>query len=238
MIGKATTKLIIVCDDKTKEYANYLRQLVSVNDDTDEQIIGTKDGSVETAVWLEQQYLDTQATISSNDHVLFVGNNKTSQSETKNMNVEFDKYGMKFGWLGKRGMMQVDDNLLNKEDYDSFIEFCTTYKQYFDKLAYQKAEEKKETKEIEVIDVEPNNVTEVVEKNQENINKFLKAVSKAAAVVADKVLEPIEDVVVAGAKGAYEGVQALAVHRKIKDQQYRALTVILYLDGLQKFLEG
>lgn len=238
MIGKAATKLIIVCDDKTKEYANYLRQLVSVNDDTDEQIIGTKDGSVETAVWLEQEYLNTQATISSNDHVLFIGDNKTSQSETKNMKIEFDKFGMKFGWLGKRAMMQVDDNHLNKEQYDSFIEFCTTYKQYFEKLAYQTTEEKKENKEIEVIDVEPSNVTELVENKPENNSKFLKVVSKAAAIVVDKVLDPIEDIVVAGAKGAYEGVQALAVHKKIKDQQYRALTVILYLDGLQKFLEG
>lgn len=237
MIGKQTTKLIIVCDDKTKEYANYLRQLVSVNDDVDEQIIGTKDGSVETAVWLEQQYLDTQATISSNDHVLFVGNNKASQGETKNMKIEFEKYGMKFGWLGKRGMMQVDDNLLNKEDYDSFIEFCTTYKQYFEKLAYQISEDEKETKEIE--DKLTINKQEKVEIIEEKTNsKFLKAVSKATAVVADKVLEPIADVVKAGAKGAYEGVQALAVHKKIKDQQYRALTVILYLDGLQRFLEG
>ena len=27
-------------------------------------------------------------------------------------------------------------------------------------------------------------------------------------------------------------------HKKIKDQQYRCLTMALYLDGLQKFLEG
>lgn len=30
---KATKKLIIVCDEKTEQYANYLRQLISTNDD-------------------------------------------------------------------------------------------------------------------------------------------------------------------------------------------------------------
>ena len=27
-------------------------------------------------------------------------------------------------------------------------------------------------------------------------------------------------------------------HKKIKDQQYRCLAMVLYMDGLQRFLEG
>ena len=37
MLGEKTTKLIIVCDEKTSEYANYLRQLVSMKDDRSEE---------------------------------------------------------------------------------------------------------------------------------------------------------------------------------------------------------
>lgn len=50
MMGKATKKLIIVCDEKTEPYANYLRQLISTNDDKDGEVVGIEDGTVEAAV--------------------------------------------------------------------------------------------------------------------------------------------------------------------------------------------
>ena len=49
-MGKATKKLIIVCDEKTEQYANYLRQLISTNDDKDGEVVGIADGTVEAAV--------------------------------------------------------------------------------------------------------------------------------------------------------------------------------------------
>lgn len=101
MIGKATKKLIIVCDEKTEPYANYLRQLISTNDDKDGEVVGIEDGTVEAAVWLEKEYLANKAQISSNEHILFIGDNKTSKSESSSMIVKYDKYGMKYGWLGK-----------------------------------------------------------------------------------------------------------------------------------------
>ena len=82
MLGEKTTKLIIVCDEKTSEYANYLRQLVSMKDDTSDEIIGVKDGTVEVAVWLEKDYVANMATISSKEHILFIGENKVSKKET------------------------------------------------------------------------------------------------------------------------------------------------------------
>ena len=39
MIEKKITKLIIVCDDKTEKYANYLRQLVSTDDDEEGKVV-------------------------------------------------------------------------------------------------------------------------------------------------------------------------------------------------------
>lgn len=43
---KATKKLIIVCDEKTEQYANYLRQLISTNDDKDGEVVGIADGEL------------------------------------------------------------------------------------------------------------------------------------------------------------------------------------------------
>ena len=122
MFGSTKTKLIIVCDEKTRDYANFLRQLISANDDTEGSVVGVADGSVEAAVWLDKEYLHNSATISSNEHVLFIGDNKVSKSEVSSMIPRFNQFGMKFGWLGKRGMMQVDDKLLNEENFYSEVD--------------------------------------------------------------------------------------------------------------------
>ena len=115
MFEQNTTKLIIVCDDKTVGYGNYLRQLVSANDDEDDVIVGTKDGSIKVSVWLEKHYLDNMPTISSSEHVLFIGENQASKNEISSMDVKFDKFGMRYGWLGKRGMMLVSEAISQPE---------------------------------------------------------------------------------------------------------------------------
>ena len=135
MLGKNIKELIIVCDNKTEKYGNYLRQLVSVNDDNEDEIIGTEDGTVDAVVWLEKDYLANHSKISSNQHVLFIGENKTSKKEISSMDVKFDKFGMKYGWLGKRGMMLVRENSLVPNEYDEFIDFCIGYQKEFEKVS-------------------------------------------------------------------------------------------------------
>lgn len=139
---KATKKLIIVCDEKTEQYANYLRQLISTNDDKDGEVVGIADGTVEAAVWLEKEYLANKAQISSNEHILFIGDNKTSKSESSSMVVKFEKYGMQYGWLGKRAMMKVDNEMLEPESYDEFIEYALGYQSDFEKIAMKRAKTK------------------------------------------------------------------------------------------------
>lgn len=211
MLGEKTTKLIIVCDEKTSEYANYLRQLVSMKDDTSDEIVGVKDGTVEVAVWLEKDYVANMATISSKEHILFIGENKVSKKETPSMSVKFDKFGMKYGWLGKRAMMMVSDSIKDKETYDQFIEFCQGYEQKIEAMSLErvcKYEEKNETEKGVV----------ALMKNK-------------AATLAQLVVNP-------GVFGAVAGINMLKDRKKLRDQQYRALTAILYTDGLTEFLEG
>ncbi len=211
MLGEKTTKLIIVCDEKTSEYANYLRQLVSMKDDTSDEIVGVKDGTVEVAVWLEKDYVANMATISSKEHILFVGENKVSKKETPSMSVKFDKFGMKYGWLGKRAMMTVSDSIKDKETYDQFIEFCQAYEQKIEAMSLERVciyEEKNETEKGVV----------ALMKNK-------------AATLAQLVVNP-------GVFGAVAGINMLKDRKKLRDQQFRALTAILYTDGLTEFLEG
>ena len=49
-------KLIIVCEEKCRSYGDYLAQLISMDDDTDEATVGTKDGEVAAQVWTEKDY--------------------------------------------------------------------------------------------------------------------------------------------------------------------------------------
>ena len=139
MFEQNITKLIIVCDDNTVGYANYLRQLISANDDEEDVIIGTKDGAIKVSVWLEKHYLDNMSTISSNEHVLFIGENQASKNEISSMTVKFDQFGMKYGWLGKRGMMIISKTIDNPEDYNEFFELCRNYKTEFEFIEFKKS---------------------------------------------------------------------------------------------------
>lgn len=211
MLGEKTTKLIIVCDEKTSEYANYLRQLVSMKDDTADEIVGVKDGTVEVAVWLEKDYVANMATISSKEHILFIGENKVSKKETPYMSVKFDKFGMKYGWLGKRAMMMVSDSIKDKETYEQFIEFCRGYEQ-----------------KIEAMSLERVLKYEDKDENEKGVVALMK---NKAATLALLVVNP-------GVFGAVAGINMLKDRKKLREQQYRALTAILYTDGLTEFLEG
>lgn len=119
-------QLIIVCDENTKEFGNYLRQLVSSNDDKEGEVVGIEDGSVSAVIWTDKQYLDNAPQISSEQHILFIGKNKASRDEMVGMDIRYDKYGMKYGWRGKRGLLLVDEDV-KKDDVDDFINYCADY---------------------------------------------------------------------------------------------------------------
>lgn len=100
--------LVIVCDEKHKKYADYLHQLISLEDDTEESIVGVKDGSVQAAVWLEKDYVKNSHTFSSNQHIVFIGNSKLIKEKSSYMKVVFSKFGIKYGWLGRQAFLSVE----------------------------------------------------------------------------------------------------------------------------------
>ncbi|MFM9318763.1 hypothetical protein [Streptococcus sp. ST16] len=223
MFEQNTTELIIVCDEKTVGYANYLRQLVSTNDD-EEEVVGTKDGAIEVVVWLEKDYLANRATITSNQHILFIGENQASKNEISSMNVKFDKYGMKYGWLGKRGMMLVSEVISQPETYNEFIELCRNYKTEFELIEFKKSLPEQA---IDAAVGAMGDIPNVISNVGNTLFSFL--VGSAPAIAADAVNAVAE---------ATKWITTTDDQRKITDQQFRALTLILYMDGLSEFLEG
>jgi len=204
------TELMIVCDDKTMQYAKYLVQLVGRKDDSEDTTVGTKDETVSAAIYTEKQYKDTLAKVTSNTHILFIGKNKTTKEEAKFIDLKIDKYGLKYGWQGKRAVMFVDDSV-KKDDYDAFIEYAKGYQ-----LEYQK----------------------------KNTDAKAPAAAGAAGVVAGAAGAGAVAVVgwliapfVAAPATIYGLVKTVKAKEEMKEQQYRCLTLAMYMDGLQSFLE-
>ncbi len=224
-------KLIIVCDGKTEKYANYLRQLISLKDDTDDKIIGSKDGTVDVAVWLEKDYVANKQTVSTNQYVLFIGKNKTSKNEDSSMNVVFDEHNMKYGWLGKRGMLRVDDKALTAEEYDSFYEFALGYKNELERIVL------KHNSGSSSKSREKNTKDDAASKKSIPTDSIINGVATAAVAIGTYTLSPIIGLTGAAALGV-SAVSKVQIQKKIKDQQYRTLIVMFYVDGLKNFLEG
>lgn len=107
-------ELMIVCDEKLMEYANYLMALIGQNDDENTKIVGTKDGCVSAAIFTPKNYKDTLPKITSNTYILFIGSFKEAKEQGKNVNFKFNKYGMKYGWLGKRNCYVCGNRYVKK----------------------------------------------------------------------------------------------------------------------------
>ncbi len=100
-------KLIIVCEESCRPYGDYLAQLISMEDDTEESVVGVKDGEVAAQVWLEKDYTANAAQLSSNQYILFIGDDKFVKDKSMNMKVVFKKYGIAYGWLGRQAFYQL-----------------------------------------------------------------------------------------------------------------------------------
>ena len=241
-MSRISKQLVLVCDEKSGPYANYLKQLIGSNDDKDGEIVGVEDGTVKAVVWHEKEYIDNRGQLNSNDHVLFIGNSKVSKGETSSMITKYEKYGMKYGWLGKSGMLQVSDELLTEEDYDKFINLCKKYEIKLEKIVMKHSKKKTKEKVKEAGVAGGAAAAGAVGA----IGGGALGAAGAAPLVAGGI--GIASGVAAGAfagaiipavaiVGAYNGINKYQMKKKIKDQQYRALTVIMYIDGLKKFLE-
>lgn len=224
MFGNNMKKLIIVCDNKTEEYANLLRQLISSKDDTENEVVGIEDGTVGVVVWLEKEYRDNMATISSNEHILFLGNGEVSKKEFNSiMKMYYDQFGMTYGWLGNRGVLRVTTEIDDEEEYNKFVELYSNFNLDFEAIEFKNFRE---------------TVANTVDKKAKGLfskNKFTKAAMTAGGLAAGLAAGGIVGVAGAGIIGSK--VVSVNRQKKIKQQQYHTLVVAFYREGLAKFLE-
>lgn len=219
--------LIIVCNDADRKYATYIQQLISAFDDTEDSQVGTKDGAVDAVIWDEKHYCDNLKSLNSTNHILFIGNTDCAKDARRNMDVTFDRLGMKYGWLGKQAFMVVEDNSLNKDNLEEFKNLCAEYGKSFEK-------------ELD-LHYSPKEMGEALKAGSPETPKdllpvplgFLSPVlgiASAAAMYGKAAIDVAGNAINAGADLLQAG--------EAKDQQYSLLSLIMYMDGLPEFLDA
>ena len=207
--------LIILCDEKSKEYANYLSQLISMEDDTEDTTVGVKDGSVQAQVWLEKDYKANSATISSTQHIVFIGNGKLLKEQRSHMKNEFSNYGMVHSKLGRRAAIYVDD-VVALDKYNEFISFAQNYEKDITKLVNDKS------KKVDAAGVAAG----------AGVGAGAVLGGKAmAAIIAPVALAPL-----IGLGVSIPLAKRLKLKARIKDQMYSCAIMKFYLEDLNKFL--
>ena len=209
-------KLIIVCEEKCRQYGDYLAQLISLEDDKEDETVGTKDGEVAAQVWLEKDYKANAAQLSSNQYILFIGQDKLIKEKSSHMNMGFAEFGMKYGWLGKQAVLSVE-KVVESDKYENFISYAQNYQQNVEQLI--KSKDKKALKAGAAAGAA--GVAGAV------------GVAKAGALA---VISPVALVPIAGIGAGVMAVKKFTLNSKIKEQQYSCVVMKFYLDDLSKFL--
>ena len=248
MLGETKKKLIIVVDDKTAKYGELLSALVNSNDDKlDEsdntQIIGVKDGTVQTVIWTDKVFRDNQAQVSSDNRIIFIGKSDVSKNVAANVYTEnpFSEYGVYYGNLSNKAVIYAEKKVLawNSSLYDKFFD---SYSEFINSLDIESANNmnlEKRTKAMEMVSNKTEEVSDTVANavNQTTVSdseagkkfkfpKFSKNFVKGAAAVATAL-----------SGGAVLGVAKAKSDKEIEDQQYRCAVFAYYIYQLASFME-
>ena len=189
--------------------------------------MGTKDGAVDAVIWDEKHYLDNMKSLNSTNHILFIGNTDSAKAARCNMDVKFDRLGMKFGWLGTQAFMVVDDNSLNKDNLEEFKSLCSDYGKSFEKdldLHFSPKEMDEALKASA-----PESPADLLPVPLGFLSPIL-GIASAAAMYGKAAIDVAGNALNAGADLFQSGTA--------KDQQYTLLSLIMYMDGLPEFLDA
>lgn len=127
--------LIIVCAENTQKYGNYLMQLIGLKDDENGRIVGIEDGSVEAALWTEEEFEANRPTITSAQKIIFIGDSKGMKAERANMDCIFNEYGLHIDRLGNHGALYINEKFMNKEEYEGFLNFAKGYQKDYENVS-------------------------------------------------------------------------------------------------------
>lgn len=100
-----------------------LKKLVETDDDENEEVvIGTKDGTVRLVRWEEDKWVYRLKTDRIDNKVIVIGDCKGAGEGAALMTVVFDQYGVRYGWIGNCAYVHADLRRIRaKGVYDAFL---------------------------------------------------------------------------------------------------------------------
>ena len=114
------TSLVIIAKDEL--LAQAMAQLIDRTDDTEDNVVGTKDGSVYVIVADERFYQKVLMGRLKGQKKLFIGNIKSSEMLRKSSIKRFAAHGVSYGWAGNDAYITNDTRLLEKKPaYEAFL---------------------------------------------------------------------------------------------------------------------
>lgn len=120
MFDQDSKKVIIVYGKKDEMFARYAEKLLSQKDDNENEVIGVKDGFVETAVWDEEFYLQ-QKDLHSNQKIIFIGNCKSLEAYKPSFDIKYSQYGVDYGWYGNKAAIYISNSKIKKDEYSELV---------------------------------------------------------------------------------------------------------------------
>lgn len=116
--------LVIVYEKNWEEPLNQLRSLIDSKDDTDEEVVGSKDGSIQTVQFEAEKWQKSDLPSNTTSKILFLGHSKASDSWANVLPVRFSEYGIRIGWDGRRAM------ILGDRPFESGMEYLEFTKEF------------------------------------------------------------------------------------------------------------
>ena len=118
--GEPQTLIVVYKDEMI---VNQLKKMVETKDDTNESnIIGTTDGSIRIVSWSEKVWLDQKKAGNVSNKVLFIGDIKGTEKLVPIIDIQFEEYGVKYGWAGNQAVVSVEPKAVKeKAVYEEFL---------------------------------------------------------------------------------------------------------------------
>lgn len=221
--------LIVVYKDEM--LVNQLKKMVETKDDASEEVVGTRDGSINIVAWNEKVWLGNKKAGNIKDKVLFLGDIKGIDKLTPVLDVKFAEYGIKFGCAGNQAALYVDESIAT--DRDKYMEFIAKLSEL---PVPEMIKEAKNVKMSEQTEEEVAENTEPIEEKAEPEEDDKKKAPAFFKKAKDIFVNGADVAAKAGNKLAVKAEDTLRDRNAVTRQQLFYGVIRLYNDCLEDFM--
>ncbi len=116
------TKKTLIVVYKDELLMNQLKKMIETHDDAENEVVGTRDNSINVVSWMEKVWLGNKKAGNIQGKILFLGDIKGTDKLIPVIDVKFDDCGVKYGWAGNQAVLYVEpEALTSREGYDEFL---------------------------------------------------------------------------------------------------------------------